>query len=73
MIDVMSLCQSYGGREITEIKWIHGYNNPADSMTKSKPSSALKTLIDTNCINLDTTEWVERAAGLKKEKETEGK
>ncbi len=61
MIDVMSLRQSYERREIIEIKWIHGHNNPADSMTKSKSSSALKTLIDTNRINLDITEWVERA------------
>jgi hypothetical protein len=55
---VMSLRQSYERREITEIKWIHGINNPADST-----SSALKMLIDTNTINLDTTEWVERSTG----------
>ena len=42
VIDVMSLRQSYERREVTEIKWIHGHNNPADSMTKTKPSSALK-------------------------------
>lgn len=73
MIDVMRLRQSYERREITEIKWIHGHNNPADSMTKSKPFSALRTLIDANRINLDTTVWVERAADIKKEKETKGK
>jgi hypothetical protein len=61
MVDVMALRQSYERREITEVKWVHGANNPADSMTKSKPSSALRTVIDTNQINLDTTEWVERA------------
>ena len=37
-------------------------NNPVDSMIKAKGSSALKTLIDTNLINLATVEWVERAA-----------
>ena len=62
LIDVMSLRQSYERREVTEVKWIHGHNNPADSMTKRKASSALKTVIDTNRINLDTTEWVERAS-----------
>ena len=36
-------------------------NNPADSMTKTKGSLALKTLIDTNLINLATIEQVERA------------
>ena len=69
MIDVLSLRQSYERREVTEIKWIHGHNNPADSMTKTKPSSALKTVIDINRINLDTTKWVERAAGTKEKKE----
>ena len=29
-------------------------------MIKTKGSSALKTLIDTNLINLTTVEWVER-------------
>jgi hypothetical protein len=57
MIDVMAVLQSYERRKITEVKWIHGSNNPADSMTKSKPSLALKTVIATNRINLDTTEW----------------
>ena len=60
MVDVMSLRQSYERREITEVKWIHGHYNPADSMTKTKPSSALKTLIDINRINISTMEWVER-------------
>jgi hypothetical protein len=29
-------------------------------MTKTKPCQALKNLIDTNIIDLRTTEWVER-------------
>jgi hypothetical protein len=61
MMNVMTLRQSYERREITEIKWIHESNNPADSMTKIKSFSALKTIIDINRINLDTTEWVKRA------------
>ena len=60
MIDVMCLCQSYERREIAEVKWIDGDSNPADAMTKSKPLSALKRLIDTNRIELKTVEWVER-------------
>ena len=31
-------------------------------MTKAKPSSFLKMLIDSNLININTTEWVERAS-----------
>ena len=56
MIDIMSLHQSYERREITEVKWIHGHHNPADSMTKAKSSSALKNVIETNRINISTTE-----------------
>jgi len=51
---------AYERREIAEVKWIKGESNPADSMTKSKPSNTLKRLIDTNTIQLDVKEWVER-------------
>ena len=60
MVDLMCLRQAYERREITEVKWISGGNNPADAMTKAKPCQALKTLIDTNKLNLQVTEWVER-------------
>ena len=50
--------QSYERREITKVKWIDGDSNPADSMTKSKASTALKKLIDTNYLELQTMEWV---------------
>ena len=60
MIDVMCLRQAYERREIAEVKWIKGDTNPADAMTKSKPSNALKNLIATNTIRLDVEEWVER-------------
>jgi hypothetical protein len=60
MVDLMCLRQSYERREIAEVRWIDGNNNPADAMTKSKPCSALKELIDTNTINIEATEWVER-------------
>jgi len=60
MIDVMCLRQAYERREIAEVKWIKGESNPADSMTKSKPTNALKHLLDTNTIQLDVEEWVER-------------
>ena len=60
MVDLMCLRQSYERREIAEIKWINGNSNPVDAMTKSKPCQALKDLIDTNTVNLQVTEWVER-------------
>ena len=36
-------------------------------MIKAKSFAALKTIIDTNRINLDTTEWVERSAAKEQE------
>jgi hypothetical protein len=56
MVDLMCLWQSYKRREIAEVKWIDGNNNPADAMTKSKPCQALKDLINTNIVKLRVTE-----------------
>lgn len=53
---------SYEQQEITEMKWIHGYHNLADFMTKAKPLLASKMLIDLNNHNINTTEWVEQAS-----------
>jgi hypothetical protein len=60
MVDLMCLRQAYERREIAEVRWIDGNSNPADAMTKEKPCQALKVLIDSNTLNIDTTEWVER-------------
>jgi hypothetical protein len=48
MIDVMALRQSYERREIAEVRWINGNDNPADAMTKANPNKALERLVDTN-------------------------
>jgi hypothetical protein len=50
IINVICLRQAYERREITEVKWIKGESNPANSITKSKPINALKHLLDTNTI-----------------------
>ena len=60
MIDVMCLYQLYKCREITEVKWINGNSNPTNLMTKGKAFTAFKKLIDTNYLELQTMEWVER-------------
>ena len=72
MIDVMCLQQVYERREITEVKWIEGNINPADSMTKSKSSGALKLLIDTNKVQLEEKDWVEREGGIEGQEGREG-
>jgi hypothetical protein len=61
MIDIMCLRQSYKRREIAKVKWINGDSNPVDAITKSKPLSALKWLINTNQIELKAVEWVKYA------------
>ena len=43
-----------------EIKWINGDLNPIDAMTKANACNVLRNLINTNTINLNTKEWVER-------------
>jgi hypothetical protein len=60
IVDLMCLHQAYKRREIAEVRWIDGNSNPADAMTKEKPCQALKVLIDSNTLNINTTEWVER-------------
>jgi hypothetical protein len=60
MVDVMCMREAYERREITEVKWIDGNSNPADSMTKPKATTSLKQLIDTNKLDIKVQEWVER-------------
>ena len=60
MIDIMCLRQAYKRREIAEVEWIKGTSNPADSITKSKPSAALRRPINTNTLDIEVEEWVER-------------
>ena len=60
MIDIMSLGQSYENREINEIRWIQGQDNPADAMTKATPNRALENFISYNKIMIRIEGWVQR-------------
>ena len=60
MIDLTSIRQAYERRQITEIKWIKGEDNPADSMTKEKGNTALDRIIATNKLSIEVLAWVER-------------
>jgi len=55
MIDIMSLRQSYEKREIAEVRWIDGRDNPADAMTKGAPCGALK---GSNRLQVRVDGWV---------------
>ncbi|KAF7577809.1 hypothetical protein PtrM4_020490 [Pyrenophora tritici-repentis] len=60
MIDIMALRQSYERREITEIRWINGEDNPADAFTKASPNRALERFIDGNKLTVRVEGWVQR-------------
>src|ERR1700712_712858 len=61
MIDIMALRQSYERRELADIRWIDGKDNPADAMTKKTPNKALTNFIDNNEIDIRVEGWVERS------------
>jgi hypothetical protein len=63
MIDIMALRQSYERREITEIRWINGEDNPADAFTKTSPNRALERFIDKNELTVRVEGWVQRPTG----------
>ena len=65
MIDIMAIRQSYERRELSEIRWITGDSNPADSMTKSTSNGALKNLVSTNNIDVKVQGWVQREASTR--------
>jgi hypothetical protein len=60
MLDIMALRQSYERRELYEVRWINGNDNPADFMTKANPKRALETLIDANRLTIRVEGWVKR-------------
>ena len=60
MIDIMALRQSYERRELTEIRWINGQDNPADAMTKGTPNKSLTMFLDTNQLTVRVEGWVKR-------------
>src|SRR5436190_21421312 len=60
MIDIMAIRQSYERRELQEIRWINGQDNPADAMTKSTPNKALEKFLDTNQLTIRVEGWVKR-------------
>ncbi len=60
MIDIMALRQSYERREIAEIRWIHGDDNPSDAMTKAAPNRAMEQLIDYNKLTIRMEGFVQR-------------
>ena len=66
MIDIMSIRESYEKREITEIRWINGKDNPADACTKKKPNSALKELISSNQLTISVEASVDRLDPVQK-------
>ncbi|KHJ33634.1 hypothetical protein EV44_g3547 [Erysiphe necator] len=61
MIDIMALRQSYERRELSEVRWINGRDNPADAMTKADATKSLKELIEHNEMTIRVEGWVQRS------------
>ena len=51
----------YERRELFEIRWINGQDNPTNAITKVNPNSALETFINTNRLRIRVEGWVKRA------------
>jgi hypothetical protein len=66
MIDVMSLREAYEKREITEIRWINGKDNPADAFTKKTANNSLSQLIRTNRLSIHVEAHVDRPSHASK-------
>lgn len=60
LIDLSMLRESYERREIADVFWIPGDQNPADGLTKKSPCKALENLITTNKISITPSAWIER-------------
>ena len=62
MVDIMYLRQSYEYREISQVVWINREYNITDAMTKDKPCTSFKALIDSNRLNITegTIRWIKR-------------
>lgn len=60
MIDIMALWQSYEQRELAEVRWINGQDNPADAITKATPNKALQGFLDINKLIVRVEGWVTR-------------
>ncbi len=61
LIDLALLREAYEKRDISEIVWIPGNQNPADALTKLKQCPALSILMRENKIELSPNAWVDRA------------
>ena len=64
IIDIMALRQSYERREIAEIRWINGEDNPADALTKAALNCALQRFLNSNELSIWVEGLVQRPTGV---------
>jgi hypothetical protein len=48
MIDIIALRQSYEYKELFEIRWINGQDNPTNTITKTSSNKTFEGFINTN-------------------------
>jgi hypothetical protein len=61
IIDIMFLRQFYKRRKITEIRWIHNQDNPANAFTKAAANKAMERLVSSNKLNVRMKGYVKKA------------
>jgi hypothetical protein len=59
-INIMALKQAYEQKDVFEIRWINGQDNPANAIIKATSNRTLSTLINTNRLCLRVQGWVQR-------------
>ena len=62
LIDLKVIREAYEHREVAEVFWIPGSQNPADALTKAtkEAAAALHQVLATNRIKLTPNAWVKR-------------
>ena len=50
----------YERRELFEVWWINGHDNPANAITKLTPNKTLETFININKLRIYIKGWVKR-------------
>jgi hypothetical protein len=60
IINIMALKQAYKQKNVFEIRWINGQNNPANAITKATPNKALSIFININQLCLRMQKWVQQ-------------
>lgn len=63
-IDLCVLRQAYDRREHTNVVWLPSENIPANALTRSKETDAIRKVMMTNRFSANAKPWIERPVKL---------